>query len=736
MASAGDGERRRRIASLRPLLRPRSIAIVGASRTPGTIGWQVVDNLVRHGFTGAIYPVNLRAASIHSIRAYASIRDIPDPIDLAVVVVPKEHVAAVIEECGAKGVGGAVVISAGFKEVGGAGVARERALLEQVRRYGIRLVGPNCMGIANTAADVSMNATFAPAMPPPGRVSFMSQSGAMGVTILDYAAEYGIGIHNFVSVGNKADVSGNDLLEYWEDDAQTRVILMYLENFGNPQRFTQIARRVTRNTPIIAVKSGRTKAGARAATSHTGALAGLDVATDALLAQCGVIRVESVEELFDLAMAFGTLPMPRGNSVAIVTNAGGPGIIIADACESAGLRVRELSAATQERLRAMLPEEASVRNPVDMIASAGADAYRRVLEALLTDDAVDAAIAAFVPPLGVRQADVAEAIVGAHRTGPEKPVLAVLMGREGLPQGRAELNEAGIPAYIFPESAARALAGMDRYRRWLERPDGRVQPFEVDRARAAAVLETAGREGREQLGLMEVFEVLKAYGIPVAGAHVARDAEEAAARAVALGLPVVLKVLSPDIVHKTDVGGVRVDLRTADEVRSAFEELVAAVREADPDARVDGVLVQPLVRGGREVIVGTTLDPGFGALLMFGLGGVYVEALRDVVFRVQPVTDVDAREMVASIRGHALLEGVRGEAAVDRAMAAEVIQRVSQLVGEHTEIVEMDINPFVLFERGGVAVDARVRLGPTAAAPQAAPDRPDDAGAAPGERRG
>ena len=437
--------------SLDPLFQPESVAVIGASRNPGTIGYQIVDNLVRHGFQGVVYPVNPNARSIHSFPAFPSIAQVPGDVDMAIVVVPKEFVLKVVDECGEKGVKAVVVISAGFREVGGEGLGREEVLLEIVQRHGMRLVGPNCMGIMNTAEEVSMNATFAPTMPPNGATSFLSQSGALGVTILDYASEYGIGIRQFVSIGNKPDVSGNDLLEYWEHEPGTRLILMYLESFGNPKNFIPIARRVSRKKPIAVVKSGRTKAGARAASSHTGALAGTDLAMDDLLAQCGVLRAESIEELFDMAMAFEDLQSPKGNRVAIVTNAGGPGIIIADACESAGLEVVELGSDTQARLRGIFPAEASVRNPVDMIASATGESYEIALRIVLDDPCIDAAIAAFVPPLGVKQADIAASIASAVEGKREKPVLAVLMGREGLPQGIAELDDAGIPAYRFPE---------------------------------------------------------------------------------------------------------------------------------------------------------------------------------------------------------------------------------------------------------------------------------------------
>ena len=697
--------------SLNPLFHPESIAVIGASRNPGTIGYQIVDNLVRHGFRGTIYPVNPNARSVHSFPAYPSVRAIPEVVDMAVVVVPKELVLDVAEECGRVGVKGIVVISAGFREVGGEGVTREKKLVEVVQRHGMRLVGPNCMGLLNTTEGVCMNATFAPTMPPVGATSFLSQSGALGVTILDYAAEYGIGIHQFVSVGNKPDVSGNDLIEYWEDDPGTRVILMYLESFGNPRHFTPIARRVSRKKPIAVVKSGRTRAGARAASSHTGALAGADMAIDALLAQCGVLRADSIQELFDVAMAFEHQPVPAGNRVAIVTNAGGPGIMIADSCESMGLDVVDLAPRTQERLREVFPAEAAVSNPVDMIASATGESYEVALEIILDDPRVDAAIAAFVPPLGVRQIDVAEAIVTATKARREKPVMAVLMGREGLPEGRAELKEAGVPAYIFPESAARALSAMNRHRIWRERPRQEPTRFPADADRVKAILDRAQEEDRQHLTEVEALEVAEAYGISVVPHRMARSREEAVEAARELGFPVVLKVVSPDIVHKTDAGGVRVDLGSPEQVGEAWESILAAAEKSRPDARVEGVIVERFLKGKQEVIVGMSTDPSFGSILMFGLGGIYVEALKDVAFGIQPVTRIDAEDMIRSIRGFPLLEGVRGEEGADLDALAEAIQRISQLVGDHDRILELDLNPFLALEKGGVAVDARIRLG-------------------------
>ncbi len=696
--------------TLKPLFQPSSIAIIGASRRPGTIGWQIVDNLLSHGYTGPIYPVNPGARAVHSVPAWRSVLEIPREVDLAIIVVPKEAVLEVVEECGLKGVGAIVVISAGFREIGGDGVQREQALVEAVRRHGMRLVGPNCMGVLNTDPEHSMNATFAPTMPPPGPVSFLSQSGALGVTILDYAAEYGIGVRNFISVGNKPDVSGNDVLEYWEADPGTRVILMYLETFGNPRRFTRIARRVGRKKPIIVVKSGRTLAGARAASSHTGALSGKDSAAEALLDQCGVLRANSVEELFDLAMAFGTLPMPAGDRVAIVTNAGGPGIIIADACEAEGLQVAEFAPETLARLKEVFPEEASVRNPVDMVASATADSYRVALEIILEDPQVDAAIAAFVPPLGVRQADVASAIVEARRSHPGIPVLAVLMGKDGLPEGRAELRAAGVPAYIFPESATRALGAMHRHARWVARPLEAPARFPADRDRVTEWLAEIRAEGRRQLLEPEAYRILEAYGIPVVP-HSLADSEDAAAHAASeFDGPVVLKLVSPDISHKTEVGGVALDLRDEEAVRGAWRWMMERVAEQEPDARIEGVLVTPFQRGGRELILGMNTDPSFGPVLMFGLGGIYVETFRDVAFRLPPVSGLDAREMMRDIRSFPLLEGVRGEEGVRLEAISEAIQRLSQLVLDHDGIESLDINPFLATPEGGMALDARIQL--------------------------
>lgn len=694
------------------LLRPKSIAVVGASRRAGSIGNGMLKHLVGSGFTGPVYPVNPTAISVNSVPAFPSIGALPTVPDLAVIVVPKQLVLGVVRECVATGVKGIVVITAGFREVGGEGIELERELLALVRENGLRMVGPNCMGVMNTSPDVAMNATFAPTMPPNGPIAFMSQSGAMGMTILDYASEYGIGISQFVSMGNKADVSGNDLIEYWQDDDEVGVILMYIEGFGNPRHFTTLARRATRRKPVLAVKAGRSEAGAKAASSHTGALAQVDIATDALFAQCGVLRADTVEALFDAAIAFSKAPLPKGRRVAILTNAGGPGIIIADACEGFGLEVAPLSEETQSRLREHLPAEASVANPVDMIASATPEQVERAMRIIVADPGIDAVIASYVP-LGL-EAPVIAAAINRGAEGCGKPILAVLMSKRGLPQGMAELSDTPIPAYRFPESAARALGAMWRYRQWLDRPVAEVRRFDVDAARVGQIIASALREDRERLTVPEAFEVLECYGIPIAPFRIATTEDDVVEAAREMGYPIVLKAVSQDIVHKTEAGAVKLDMRDEESLRVGWREIAEALDGEGPAARDAGVLVQRMWTGGRETIVGMTMEPQFGPIVMFGLGGVYVEVQRDVAFRVQPVSTVDALEMIRSLRGYKILEGVRGEQGVDLPRLSEVVERVSQMVGDHPEIREMDINPFLAFPEGqaSVAVDARFSVGP------------------------
>ena len=724
-APAGPAGGAEAVRSLEAVFRPRSVAVIGASRERGTIGGAIFHNLVSRGFHGPVYPVNPRSAVVQSVHAYPDVESIPGPVELAVIVVPALHVLAVLEACGRKGVRAAVVISAGFKETGEAGFKRERALVECARRHGIRLVGPNCLGVLNTEAQVSLDATFAPAYPPPGPVAFSSQSGALGLAILEQAVDLNLGISQFISVGNKADVSSNDLLEFWENDPGTRVVLLYLESFGNPRRFTPIARRVGRKKPIIAVKSGRTSAGARAAASHTGSLAGADAAVSALFLQSGIIRTDTIEELFDVALLMASQPVPRGPRIGIVTNAGGPGIMASDACESHDLTVPSLNAGTVEALRAFLPAEASTRNPVDMIASAAPESYEKAVRLVLLDDAVDALLAIYVPPIVTRPLDVAQAIVHGvtaataelqARGIPPKPVVSCFMGTHGVLEGLRLLKEGHIPSYPFPESAAIAVARAVSYGRWLSEPEGVVVHLgDCDPARAAAAIEPPG-PGAEAaprwLDPPQVREVLEAYGLTLPESQVATSAREAAAIADRMGYPVALKLASDTITHKTEVGGVVLDRRNAEEVRQAFADLEARLTALGKRAEMSGALVQRMVPGGVEVVVGMSLDPTFGPLVMFGLGGVHVELLRDVIFRIHPLTDRDAFHMVRDVRGFRLLEGYRGAPPGDIAALEQVLLRVSQMVTDHPGIVEMDLNPIRVLPpgHGCVALDARIAV--------------------------
>ena len=706
------------------IFRPRSVAVIGASRRPGSIGSAIFKNLLAHGFDGPVYPVNPSARVVQSVLAYPSVRDIPGDVDLAVIAVPSKQVLAEVEACGQKGVKGVVVITAGFKETGAEGGAREVALREATRRYGMRMVGPNCLGVINTEANVMLDATFAPAWPPAGGVAFSSQSGALGLAILETAGALGMGISHFVSVGNKADVSGNDLLEYWEKDPGTSTILLYLESFGNPRRFTQLARRVGRSKPIVAVKSGRTKSGARAASSHTGSLAGADNAVDALCHQSGVIRTDTIEEMFDVAMILANQPLPKGVRVGIVTNAGGPAIMASDACESHGLELGTLSDATTAALRSFLPPEASVKNPVDMIASATPESFEKTVRLVLTDPGVDAVLAIYVPPIVTTPIQVATAIVkGAEAAESEliargetaKPILTCFMGAHGVPEGLRSLQKHHIPSYPFPESAAIALARSARYARWREEPEGQEVRFDdMDLSSAREIVNSARTRANSGetawLTAEESRALLQSAGIPLVPTVTARTADEAAAAATKLGFPVAVKLASTTLTHKTEVGGVMLDLETTAEVREAVTGIERRLEAQGLRAQMDGVTLQPMVKDGVEAIVGMSADPSFGPVLMFGLGGVYVELLRDVTFRVTPVTDKDVSEMVRAVRGSRLLEGWRGSPAADTAALEQVILRLSQLVGELPEIAEVDLNPLKVLAAGMgcMAVDARI----------------------------
>jgi acetyl coenzyme A synthetase (ADP forming)-like protein len=698
------------------LFHPRSVAVIGASRARGTIGGEILHNLLTYGFPGPVVPVNPAAATVQDVPAYPTVEDIPGPVDLAVIVVPAARVLEVARECGAKGVRSLVVISAGFAETGPEGRARQHELLRVCREAGIRLIGPNCMGIVNTDPAVRLNATFAPAPPPEGRLGFLSQSGALGLAIMDHARTLGLGLSTFVSVGNKADLSTNDLLRYWQQDPRTDAILLYLESFGNPRKFSRIAREVARTKPIVAVKSGRSPAGARAAGSHTGAiLAASDVTVDALFRQAGVVRTDTLEELFDVALLLATQPLPAGRRVGVLTNAGGPGILCADACVADGLEIAALSEGTRDALRALLPQEASVGNPVDMLASAPAEQYRKAIAILGRDPGVDALVVIFIPPLVTRAEDAARAIVdGARELSGAKPVLTVFMQSRGAPP---ELQAAGVrlPSYVFPEAAARALARVARYGWWRARPVAPPARFTDTRpAEAGALLSSALHRGAGWLDPAEVRQLLSCYGLSTLEQRVTSTPEDAARCASELGGPVALKGVVPGLTHKTDAGAVRLALRPEDVAQAARE---MADRLGSAGHSPSGFLVQAMAPGGVEMIVGVVHDRQFGPVVACGMGGVLVELLKDVSVRLSPLSEAEAREMVAELRTAPLLSGYRGGPAQDTPALVQAILRVSAMVEDLPQIAELDLNPIVVHPRGAVVVDARVRVAQAEPAP-------------------
>jgi acetyl coenzyme A synthetase (ADP forming)-like protein len=697
-------------ASLRPFFEPRSIAVVGANAVRGRIGSEILHNLRDTGFTGRLVPVHPSATEIEGLAAYPSVRDIPGEVDLAVIVVPAAHVAAVVDDCLAKGVRALVVISAGFGEIGDAGKALQDELVEKIRTAGVRMIGPNCMGILNTDPAFAVNATFSPVYPPAGRVAFSTQSGALGLAILDYVKRLNIGISSFASIGNKADVSGNDLLQYWAEDPRTDVILLYLESFGNPRKFAEIARRVARVKPIVAVKAGRSSAGARAASSHTGARASSEALVEMMLRESGVIRTRTLEELFDVATVLAHQPVPGGRRVAIVTNAGGPAILAADACEANGLTVPVLDATTEAQLRSFLPATASVGNPVDMIASATPEQYRRALEAVAADPSVDSVIVIFIPPLVTEPDAVAAAIRDAAATI-SKPIVAAFLGTQGV---RPQL--APVPSFAFPEAAAAALAHVTRYGEWLRRPAVSAEPIPDDvRARVRDVIDRVVAKGEGWISPEECDAVLHAAGLPILASRTARSADDAVAAARELGLPVVLKATGARILHKSDVGGVRLALASEQAVRDAFQALSSTLGET-----LESVLVQPMVTGGIEMAVGGLNDPGFGPVVMCGTGGVLIDLLDDTAFAMCPLGEGEARALVDRVKGTVRLRGFRGAPAADEAALRRLLVRASQLLHACPEIREMDCNPVMVLPSGAVVADVRILVG---AARPAAPGR-------------
>jgi len=684
-------------ASLRPFFQPATVAVIGASARRGSIGGELFRNVLAGDFSGAAYPVNRSGEPVAGVRAYTSIEEIADPIDLCVICLPGDLVLSAAEEALRKGTRALCVISAGFAEIGPEGRERQDQLLAIVRAHGARLVGPNCLGIASAA--VGLNATFAPRAFPAGRIGFSSQSGALGLALLERAEARGLGISAFVSIGNKADVSSNDLLEWWEDDDGTDLVLMYVESFGNPRKFARIARRLAREKPVLAMKSGRSRAGRKAAGSHTAALAGSDTAVDALFRQAGVIRADTLAELLDVAALLSSQPVPKGRRVAVLTNAGGLGILCADACEAAGLELPQLTEETRATLAASLPVEASVANPIDMLGSATADSFHTALPVILADPGVDAAIALFVPPVAVEAADVGAAISSAvaEADQPGKPVLAAILAATGAP---ATLRSAAtIPSFAYPEAAAKALGRAVEHGEWLRRSAGTVPRLDdIDADAAAAIVSDVLVHADEAwLEPAATRRLLAAYSIPLVGERLATTPDEAVAAAVELGYPAVVKTAEAGV-HKTEAGGVALDLADAEEVREA------ATRIGCP------VIVQPMITGGVELLAGVAQDPVFGPLVAFGPGGVLAELIGDAHFRLTPLTDVDADELVTSGKAGSLVRGFRGAPPADAAALADVLHRLSQLADDLPELAELDLNPVIGLPDRAVVVDARIRL--------------------------
>jgi acetyl coenzyme A synthetase (ADP forming)-like protein len=701
---------------LNSIFYPKSIAVIGASRQTGSVGQSQLANLLMNRFQGIIFPVNPSAASILGIKCYPHVLEISDDVDLAVIIVPNRAVPQVLDECGRMGIKGAVIISAGFKEVGGDGVELERRVQEISDRHGIALVGPNCLGVINTDPSSSMNATFGTQMPKEGNIAFVSQSGALCVAVLDYAKEAKIGFSKFISMGNKAGVAENDLLRYLQKDPKTDVILMYLEDLVDGREFMTIAREITSSRsmpkPIIALKAGRTIAGARAASSHTGSLAGSDNVYNAIFEQCGVMRVDTLEELFDYTKAFSSQPLPKGGNVAIVTNSGGPGILATDSCIRNGLNVPPLGRATVKALRGSLPPSVGIHNPLDLVAEAQAEQYEAGLRSVLADRGVDAAIIILTPTAFTKVNAISESVVRVAKEC-KKPVVSCLLGIYDVSAGIATLEENGIPNYRFPESAARAISELARFRAWLDRPLTEIKTYRVDRSRAKAVLDAAQKDGRRLLLEQEAYEVLRAYGFPVIRSRLVKDEREAVAAAEDLGYPVVMKIASTDVLHKFDFGGVRLDLKDRAAVRRSYRQICESVLRHKPDAAITGMMVEEMAPDGKEIILGMNRDPQFGPLLMFGLGGIYVEALEDVTFRLAPIREYSAMAMINKTKTHKILEGFRGGPVYDIEAIADCLKRLSQLVVEFDDIRELDINPLLVYEkgRGCKIVDARIIIG-------------------------
>lgn len=698
-------------------LSPKSIAVVGASDRQGSVGSTITSNIMK-GFKGRVYPISPTRPKVFGRKAFKSVLDVPGGVELAVIVIKNMLVPGALEECGRKGVRGAIIITAGFKEVGGEGAALEERIKEIAAEHKIDVIGPNCLGVMNLDPKTMMNSTFLKITPKSGHIALVSQSGAICAALCEDASAQGIGFSAVVSMGNKAAMSETDVLRMLAGHRQTRVIVMYLEDMGDGQEFLRVCRHVTRDLkkPVLVLKSGRSPEGAKAAMSHTGALMGSDETYDALLGQSGAIRVDTMEELFDYATAFSKQPLPgRKGGLAIVSNAGGPAIISTDACSRMGIKMADISS-VRKKIDAVIPPWGSSRNPVDIVGDADYERFRGVLGHVLRHPNVGSVICMCTPSGTLDYDGLARVIVEASKKHPKKTVLASLMGLDEGTTNRDILAAGGVPYYTYAEGAIRALRAMLTFSEWAESPPGRTARFRADRAAVRDIIAAARAEGRSTLLEEEGQRVLAAYGLPLPESRLAESRGAAVRAAKAIGYPVVMKIASPQIVHKSDAGGVRVGLGSDAEAKAAFDEITASARRYDPDAEIRGVMVVEMVSGGTEVIVGSKREPGMGPVVMFGMGGIYVEVLKDVTFRLAPVTGAEAASMVSGIRTGRILEGVRGQAPSDTAGLTECIQRLSQLVTSFPEISELDMNPVLVLERGRGCRVLDVRIGLSAAA--------------------
>jgi acetate---CoA ligase (ADP-forming) len=689
---------------------PKSIAVIGASRTPGKVGYDILKNLVQYGFEGGIYPINPGADEILGKKSFASLKDVPGKIDLAVVVVPAKNVLDAIGQCDSKKIDSAIIISAGFRESGIEGARLEADLVKKAKESGVRVIGPNCLGVIDTHS--KMNASFAAGMPAKGNIGFFSQSGALCLAILDRALPDEIGFSKFISMGNKSDISDTDMITALAEDENTKVILGYIEGVSDGRKLMEVANQVSRKKPIIILKSGITSSGAKAASSHTGALAGREAAFDSAFKQSGIIRAHTINELFNYALAFANQPLPKGPNVAIITNSGGPGILAADACDKAGLQLVPLHKELVDELRTFLPPVASFYNPIDILGDSGADRYEKALNTALKDERMSGAIVLLTPTATVNVEETAMTVANVSKST-DRPILTSFIGKKSIDAGAKILMKCGVPNYSYPEEAVSAYSAMYNYHLWINRPEKTYLDFQGMKVDASRIFENAKKENRERLTELEVHDVLHAYGFVQPKSLFARTSDEAVAAAKGIGYPVVMKILSPQIIHKSDFGGVKVNLKNKKDVENAFFDMTNHVKNIMPTAHIYGVLIQEMIPTGKEIIMGITKDPQFGHMIMFGLGGIYVEVLKDISFRIVPLSEEDAHDMIRETKTFPLLRGVRGEAEADIAAIEKSLLLLSQLAVDFPEIIEADINPLLVRKRGEgvIAIDARFSIG-------------------------